>query len=179
MGGHGGRYSRNRGHATRLVRAQDWLNALFHHNFFAWLTIVDELYTLEPMYKDHRSEWGHCSDTLRSLNDTRVRLAHHTVWDHPSENATGLRPGRLDVRTKSRKHGPLTDAEIMEFTGKVLDIGDRLGKLLEAMRSTKHAVQQTFLEKYSLLKLGQTIPEDAQQLRSDGGLPDQPQPSQG
>lgn len=110
-------------------------------NFYAWLTIIDELFSMEPIYELHKPDWGICGESLKTLNDTRVRLAHHTVWDNPSKDVPGLRPGKHDARSKSRKHAALSDDDIIRFTQGVLNISDKLTALLKAMRATKSSPQ--------------------------------------
>jgi hypothetical protein len=101
-------------------------------NFFAWLPITDELFGLEPRYNSVKDDWGQASNKLRALNDIRVRLAHHTIWDHPDQDLA-LRPGRFDARAKSKKHAPLTDLEIATFTGELIKVEDQLEAILKAM----------------------------------------------
>ena len=84
-------------------------------NFNVWLSIIDELFSMEPRYQPHKATWTAQSGKLRGMNDTRVRLAHHTVWDHFEDQLVALRPGKHDSRMKSRKHKPLTKAEIFAF----------------------------------------------------------------
>lgn len=40
-------------------------------NFYGWLSIIDELFALEPIYESHKPDWGICSEKLRILNDNR------------------------------------------------------------------------------------------------------------
>jgi hypothetical protein len=106
-------------------------------NFYSWLNIIDELFALEAKYNSHKPEWGVISAKLRSLNDTRVRLAHHTVWHGDGkQGASALRPNRYDTRAKSRKHAPLQAEEIVAFLDGVLDVEDDLETLLAAMKVT-------------------------------------------
>lgn len=105
---------------------------LYSMNFYGWLTLIDELFLLEPKFSQFKESWGDISDKLRGLNDTRVRLAHHTVWDHPDSLDTdkmALRPGPYDSRSKSKKHAPLVDAEIATFVEKVLNLDKELGNM--------------------------------------------------
>jgi hypothetical protein len=103
-------------------------------NFFAWLGIIEELFILETKYADRKAAWGIASDRLRSLNDVRVRLAHHTIWDYPEEDELFLRPAQFDLRSKSRKYRPLSRDEIEAFTKSVGDIEDDLIEILIKMR---------------------------------------------
>src|SRR5437762_9628359 len=49
-------------------------------NFYAWLSIIDELFSLDPLYESHKPDWCKCSEVLRMLNDTRIQLDQHTIW---------------------------------------------------------------------------------------------------
>jgi hypothetical protein len=107
-----------------------------NQNFYGWLNIIDGLFEIEPKYSKQMSMWGKISNDLRKMNDTRVRLAHHTSHHkHSSENADpSLMPGRFDVRSKTRKLGPLSADEIVDFTEKVSEVIDKIADLLKAMR---------------------------------------------
>ena len=72
------------------------------------------------------------------MNDTRVRLAHHTVWEHTDDQLIALRPGKHDSRMKSRKHKPLTETEILAFSTQVFEVEKALLSLSKAMRDTPH-----------------------------------------
>lgn len=108
------------------------------NNFYSWLTIIDELFTLEGRYSIHKSDWGKISAKLRSLNDTRVRLAHHTNWGgSPDDGGALLRPHIFDVRAKSRKYAPLDMEEITSFSGEVLKVERSLVALIKSMRGAE------------------------------------------
>jgi hypothetical protein len=104
------------------------------NNFPTWLTIIDELMVLDTKLSDHRSQWNKLDSRLRALNDTRVRLAHHTAMgvDH---SEVSLRPPIYDVRTKSNKYSPLDEDEIREFIKKVGDVSLQLMRLIEAIQN--------------------------------------------
>lgn len=122
--------------AAMLVGTTDRKAGLLFYsimNFFSWLTIIDELFAIEPNFNSLKEEWGAISNKLRGMNDIRVRLAHHTVWDYPEFDDAALRPGRHDARAKSQKHVPLTHAEIAKFAASIIDMEDRLFKLWEKM----------------------------------------------
>ena len=107
-------------------------------NFNVWLIIIDELFSMEPRYQHHKATWTAQSDELRGMNDTRVRLAHHTVWEHTDDQLIALRPGKHDSRMKSRKHKPLTETEILAFSTQVFEVEKALLSLSKAMRDTPH-----------------------------------------
>jgi hypothetical protein len=117
--------------AARLIGTTDEKAGLIFYsinNFYAWLSIIDDLFVLSPAFAAHKETWNGLTAILRELNDTRVRLAHHTVWD--SDDPTiALRPGKYDTRSKSRKHQPLTDPQIEAFSAAVLETEKRLGDL--------------------------------------------------
>jgi hypothetical protein len=77
-------------------------------NHHTWLSIIVELFSQEPRYITLRPRWNKLSDRIIKLNDTRVRLAHHTAYygDKATTIAgeTSLRPGQFDIRPKSQKH---------------------------------------------------------------------------
>jgi hypothetical protein len=105
-------------------------------NFNVWLNIIDELFSIEPRYQTHKATWTAQSEKLRGMNDTRVRLAHHTALNHMDDQA--LRPGRHDTRIKSRKHAPLSEAEITDFITQLLDVDQALFSLRDAILGTPH-----------------------------------------
>ena len=110
-------------------------------NFYTWLSIISDLFLLEPLYIYLIQRWNKLSGRLKDLNDTRVRLAHHTVYY--GGNATtlaseiSLRPGQFDVRPKSQKHrsAPLDYDQLcnfIEITGKVIsDLKEVLNAMTE------------------------------------------------
>lgn len=106
-------------------------------NFHSWLAIIDELFALDPNYSAFRQRWIKASENLKAYNDIRVRLAHNTVWDAGSSDALALRPGLFDARPKSKNHEPLTNAEIVDFTGKVVKLCNTLGDLHVGMYEIK------------------------------------------
>jgi hypothetical protein len=105
-------------------------------NFHVWLDIIDELFSIEARYQTHKAMWTVQKEKLRGMNDTRVRLAHHTALNHMDDQA--LRPGRHDTRIKSRKHAPLSEAEITDFITQLLDVDQALFSLRDAILGTPH-----------------------------------------
>ena len=67
-------------------------------NFHTWLSIIGDLFTQEPLYTALKPRWNKISERLRELNDTRVRLAHHTSYDGDKSATTIGDAGQFDVR---------------------------------------------------------------------------------
>jgi hypothetical protein len=104
-------------------------------NFHVWLNIIDDLFGIEPKFETLRDKWTPISAELRTLNDTRVRLAHHTSHHEKSEEfPLSLMPAKFDVRPKSLKYEALTTAEIATFAEKIIGIIDKTYNLLVSMR---------------------------------------------
>jgi hypothetical protein len=107
------------------------------NNFYTWLTIIDDLISIDDRFAPIKDEWGRIAEKLKGLNDTRVRLAHHTAFtfgEMPS-GPPSLRPSYMDTRSKSRKHAPLTSGEIDTFCDEVDSMLDRLIALKSAIES--------------------------------------------
>src|SRR3981081_4388027 len=103
-------------------------------NFYTWLSIIEEIFALEPKFEPLRGDWGQISDKLRGLNYIRVRLAHHTAFDGSDyRDAPTLKPGKYDARKKSKKHSPLTNAEIVAYINETLHTGRELYALRDKM----------------------------------------------
>jgi hypothetical protein len=49
------------------------------NNFHTWLSIIDELFEIDPAFTPLKSDWTQIANKLRGLNDIRVRLAHHAL----------------------------------------------------------------------------------------------------
>lgn len=119
--------------AARLLNTTGEKTGLIFYsinNFYTWLAIIDELFSMEPEYASYRSKFTLVSAALRGLNDTRARLAHHTVFDIHPDAYTALRPGRYDSRRKSRRHAPLTSIQIVKFSQAVVVVEKELRELL-------------------------------------------------
>jgi len=106
-------------------------------SFYTWLNIIDELLSLNPRLATTKRDWCKISDRLRKLNDTRVRLAHHTVWHSRQKQGVSLLPVKEDQRLKSRALGPLDAREITTFSRATLQMARDLNQLLERLRSTR------------------------------------------
>ena len=102
-------------------------------NFHGWLNVIDELLVLAKVDDNTKELWADISGKLRKLNDIRVRLAHHTVWNPAMGAQFGLLPGSHDARSKSRKQGILTGPQIVQFTNDVRTAESDLRKLVLVM----------------------------------------------
>ena len=100
-------------------------------NFNVWLTIVTDLFAVHPELKQFSGAWNKKVGRLRSLNDVRVRLAHHTALEHGGFEIGDrtLKPGRNDTRPRSLAHTPLTADDIDDFAEKVIEINNEIGEL--------------------------------------------------
>lgn len=102
-------------------------------NFNVWLSIIDELFSIDPLLKKLKPKWNQVSVDLRAIKDIRDRLAHDTIYDREFDKVDSekaLRPGRLDLRSKSRSHKPMSVDQIWEFYHSVARVGDRITALL-------------------------------------------------
>jgi hypothetical protein len=108
-------------------------------NFNVWLDIIEELFTLEPIYTTLKPRWNKLGSKLKGLKNTRDRLAHHTIYY--GDNATtlagdiSLRPGQFDIRQKSQKYQPMNYDQTTKFTDSVINLAKDLTALLNAMTS--------------------------------------------
>ena len=100
------------------------------------LDIINGLFQMETDFERQREAWASEREELESLNKTRVRLAHHTVW-HDAHPLKALLPARLASRTKSQKYKRLTKSEIDAFSQNVLEADKRLDALWEAMTNRR------------------------------------------
>ena len=114
------------------------------NNFHSWLSIIDELFAIDPRYTPLRSDWLKISKRLMRCNDTRVALAHHALVpgkgiEHFKENDIGdlsavfptLRPNRLDSRSRSKKRVPLGADELSTFADDLNVAIDKLSDLFD------------------------------------------------
>ncbi len=106
------------------------------NNYPTRLIIIDELMALETKLSGPLSKWNKLNSRLRELNDTRVRLAHHTAMGLDHKEVL-LRPPVYDVRSKSNKYSPLDEGEIREFIKKVGDITLQVMELVRAVKNVR------------------------------------------
>jgi hypothetical protein len=104
-------------------------------NFNVWLTIIEDLLSLDPHLGSSKTAWTKITSRLRELNKTRARLAHHTVWH--SRHEVGLLPALEDHRRESKKHLPLQASEIIAFTKATTQLGTELDGFLARLRSAR------------------------------------------
>ncbi len=113
-------------------------------NFNTWLVLITEFYALDPRYSELSKRWNKKFERLRVLNDTRTRLAHHTVWQG-EDDLPKLIPSLFDIRPKSKAHLPLSEQDILDFNQSVIDIFRELVALLkETVPIARSASQRKF-----------------------------------
>lgn len=112
------------------------------NNFHTWLSIIDELFAIDPAFAPLKSDWNAIAHKLRGLNDVRVRLAHHALQKgkdpvQVAENDLdylevfpSLKPHSTDVRAKWKKKEIGLD-EIFAFHEQVLDVVEKLTELMQ------------------------------------------------
>jgi hypothetical protein len=109
-------------------------------NFNVWLGIIAELLSLNNRLRLAKKEWNGISNRLRELNDTRVRLAHHTIWSPLSSDQVFSRPAPEDHRSKSRGYSNLTALEILNFTKATNQMVPQLLELQRRCHSARMAL---------------------------------------
>ena len=105
-------------------------------NFMTWLTLITDMFASEPLlFGQFSSSWNKKFERLRTLNDTRVRIAHQTSLRQDAP-LVALSPSPLDTRPKSLAYVPLTERDILDFNKKVVAIHEELANLFEAMAAS-------------------------------------------
>jgi hypothetical protein len=135
------------------------------NNFHTWLSIIDELFALDPQYSPLRPDWIEISKRLTKLNDTRVRLAHHTLGPgidfeqfvasgggDPSAIFPTLKPGKLDSRTKSKKHTPLGMEGLTTFATEMEATIDKFLPLIDRMEPIYRGPKQRLADQIKQLR---------------------------
>lgn len=120
---------------SRLLRSEEKKTGLVLYSIIntnAWLSIVTELFPMDDKCSHIAQSWNKIAERIRSHNDTRVRLAHHSKWFAPADEIA-LRASPYDTRGKWRNSPPLTIDSVMLFTQEVAKIGDDLDNLIERM----------------------------------------------
>jgi hypothetical protein len=115
-------------------------------NFHSWLSIIEELFAIDPKYSPLRPDWIEIAKRLKKLNDTRVALAHHALRpgkgfahfaESDDEDFSGviptLKPDKFDLRTKSRKHAPIGLEELQTFIHELGTTHDKIRELMDRM----------------------------------------------
>ena len=98
-----------------LVYIASWFNGCADRKgrsiFHSWLSIIEELFEIDPAFAPLKPDWNKIAKKLKGLNDTRVRLAHHSliskdVFELARNNADllealpAIAPNKHDVRAK-------------------------------------------------------------------------------
>jgi hypothetical protein len=135
-----------------LVQMASWLldahiqkvGLIFYsiNNFHTWLSIMGDLFAIDPAFDSIKSDWNKIAERLKGLNDARVRLAHHALkegrdfieiaeneLDHLDAFPT-LRPNSADVRAKWKKKTAIGIREIMDFQEEVIAVVEQLTDLV-------------------------------------------------
>jgi hypothetical protein len=112
-------------------------------NFYTWIQIIDDLFAIDGTYPKSLKLWRGMKEQLKAENDVRVRLAHHAMFEDGLAQALGvtaqfrLQAARLDTRTKTRGHKPLSTTEIEDFSERVAKLHVRVRVLLLRMKKRK------------------------------------------
>jgi hypothetical protein len=95
-------------------------------NFGSWISMITEILALRTEQKENSKKWGKLAGELRALKDTRDRLAHDTTLGFLTDIPDKLAPSSWDVRSKSRRHKPLSPADIEVFLEEVTVLSIKL-----------------------------------------------------
>ncbi len=113
-------------------------------NFYVWLAIIDDLFDLDGTFFKAFDQWRQVLSDLKKENDVRVRLAHNTIHidvlpllKRSGPITTTLKPSRLDRRSKTTKHAPLTAKEIWDFADRLKNLCKQLDEVLKTMHKRK------------------------------------------
>jgi hypothetical protein len=106
-------------------------------NFNVWLSIIDELLTVDDKLASFKPRWNKISARLRSAKDDRDRLAHNYVKKGnaklASELPVTLNVPHFDHRQKQQKFSPMTIEQIQQFNKATLAIFKDLSVLMVDM----------------------------------------------
>jgi hypothetical protein len=146
------------------------------NNFHTWLSIIDELFAIDPNYIPLRTKWTKIQSRLIKLNDVRVRLAHHAlekgadlsqiteenyaeIVDDNFDPFPSLRPNRLDTRAKWKKKSVDLE-ELTTFKEQLLDTIEEMGELMKLMGPIHLGPKRKLLAKIKALqeKAGEIVP---------------------
>lgn len=112
-------------------------------NFNVWLSVISELFALDPDLKSLQPKWNKISARIRKIKDTRDRIAHES--SHKDSATFGvLKPSQFDFRAKTKLFKPLARHEILDFSDSVAKIAKDTLTLCQAMR----AALDTSVDKY-------------------------------
>jgi hypothetical protein len=132
-------------------------------NFYTWLSIIDELFAMDPKYQPLRPDWIAIDKQLKKLNDVRVRLAHHTVRSgkgveallsdgNEMEAFASLKPSRHDHRSKSLKLPSLRIEELGDFINGLSEVTDAILKLMDRMEPIFNADRNRLADRIKQLR---------------------------
>jgi len=145
------------------------------NNFHTWLSIIDELFAMDPNFCPLRSDWIKIAERLRKLNDVRVRLAHHALEQGSAleilENITlenidletfetdfdpakvfpSLKPDANDTRMKWKKKAISLD-EIVTFGEQLIEVIETLTALMIRMKPIYLGPKQKLVAKIKELQ---------------------------
>jgi hypothetical protein len=145
------------------------------NNFHTWLSIIDELFAIDPNFSPLRSDWIKIAERLRKLNDVRVRLAHHALEPGSAlenlENVTleninletfeddfdpakvfpSLKPHENDTRMKWKKKASSLD-EITTFKEQLVEVIETLTGLMIRMKPIYLGPKQKLVAKIKELE---------------------------
>ncbi len=99
-------------------------------NFNVWLTLIHDLFSMDPILHVHRKRWNKISERIREIKDKRDQLAHHPVRE------SELRVPKYDTRHKTKRQHPLNAREVVNLSEKILAITDDTIALIEDMGRT-------------------------------------------
>jgi hypothetical protein len=113
-------------------------------NFYTWLSIIDELFAIDPKYRPLRPDWIAIAERLKKLNEVRVRLAHHAVErgkgievlvsdGDEMEIFPSLKPNKHDRRNKAQKLTRLQFEELGDFAKDLRLVFDAISELTDRM----------------------------------------------
>jgi DNA repair exonuclease SbcCD ATPase subunit len=127
-------------------------------NFYTWLSVIDELFAIDPKYQPLQSDWNAIAKRLKKLNEVRVRLAHHAVehgkgieglladGDDELRFFPSLKPNKLDLRNKTQKHSPLQIDEVVEFVRRLVSVIEAISELIGRMNPIQLKERKDLLE---------------------------------
>jgi hypothetical protein len=145
------------------------------NNFHTWLSIIDELFAMDPNFSPLRSDWIKIAERLRKLNDVRVRLAHHALEPGKAleilENITlenvnletfendfepanvfpSLKPHENDTRMKWKKKAINLD-EITTFLTQLYEVIEAMTALMFRMKPIYLGPKQRLVAKIKELQ---------------------------
>ncbi len=108
-------------------------------NFNVWLSIIDELFSLDSPYSQFEPRWNKLHARLRKDKDNRDRLAHHPIYRETDKSQAMSRPSRFDVRQKSKSFRPLSIDQVIDFRARIIRIAEDLASLIEEMLTAAEA----------------------------------------